>query len=165
MRTISVGLPVLMLTMGLFSSAGQAESTKALLHGKVISIPCVVNGQKSLDFDFGRVGIKRVDGIRYAVTKDIPVKCDKDISAKLLLKVNGTSMNSIQDNVLKTDVDNLGIALFDERKNTKLPLNTEIEIEKSQTFKLKAVPVKEDTNKVLEAKFFTVTATVIAYYE
>lgn len=158
-------LPVLMLTLGLFSGISQAESVKATLHGKVVSVPCVINGQQALDFDFGRVGIKRVDGVRYAVTQDVPVKCDKDLSAQLLLKVRGTALNGTQTHVLKTDVTNLGIALFDERQNKELPLNTDIKISNSETFRIKAIPVKEDPNKVLEAKFFTVTATVIAYYE
>lgn len=158
-------MTALLLALGLFSGAGQAESTKALLHGKVVSIPCYINSKNTLDFDFQRIGIKRVDGIRYAVTQDVPIKCDQSVNAKLYLKVRSTQTSATKSNVLKTDVDNLGIALYDENQNTELPLNTDVLIDDTQTFRIKAIPVKEDTSKPLEAKPFTVTATVIAYYE
>lgn len=149
----------------LLMESAQAGSTKAHLHGKVISVPCYINNKTALDFDFQRMGIKRIDGIRYAVSLDIPIQCDKDINARLFLKIRSQAVSATQTHVMKTDVDNLNIALFDEHQNKELPLNSEIEIDKTQTFRIKAVPVKEDPNKTLEAKPFTVMATMVAYYE
>lgn len=156
----------LLVSLGLIPVTGYAAgAAKAVIHGKVFSVPCKVNGQQALDFDFQRVGIRRIDGARYAVTQKFPVECDKDLNARLLLKVSGVEINGTLNHVLKTDVNNLGIALFDGVKNKELPLNTEVEVDTSRTFTIRAVPVKEDTSKTLDAKPFRVTATVIAYYE
>lgn len=157
----------LLLATGLFSDAGHAASTQAVLHGRVISVPCYINSKTALDFDFQRIGIKRVDGIRYAVTQNVPVTCDKDVAAKVFLKVRSTQTSATRNNVLKTDVENLGIALYGgvQDTNSELPLNTEVEIDTTQMFQIKAIPVKEDAGKPLEAKPFSVTATVVAYYE
>lgn len=155
---------LLFITVG-FSNLAKAGQTKAVLHGKVIAVPCYINSQRALDFDFGRVGIKHIDGISNAVSMDVPVTCDKNINSTLLIKINGTELNASKTNVLKTNVSNLGVALYDERQNKALPLNTEWEIDSTQVLRIKAVLVKEDDNKTLEAKPFTVTATVVAFYE
>lgn len=165
--SVSIWLLVTTLlgSLGFIPVTGYAGTAKAILHGKVVSVPCRVNGKQALDFDFERVGVKRVDGVRYAVTQKFPVECDKDLGARLLLKVSGTEMSSSLGHVLKTNVANLGIALFDGVQNKELPLNTAVEVDTSSSFTIRAVPVKEDASKPLAAKPFNVTATVIAYYE
>lgn len=153
------------MAQALLSGTAHAESLNATLHGRIVSVPCYINNKSALDFDFNKIGIKRVDGIRYAVSQDVPIKCDKDVAAKIFLKVRSADTSSTAKNVLNTNVSNLGIALYDELKNADLQLNTEIEMDKTQVFRIKAVPVMIDINKPLEAKTFTVTATVVAYYE
>lgn len=153
------------VALTLISGSAQSDSLKATLHGRIVSVPCYINNKSALDFDFNKIGIKRVDGIRYAVSQDVPIKCDKDVAAKIFLKVRSANTSSTARNILNTNVNNLGIALYDELNNVDLPLNTEIEMDKTQVFRIKAVPVMIDKNKPLEAKVFTVTATVVAYYE
>lgn len=156
---------VLALLVLEFTGVAQAGRTKAVMHGKVVAVPCYINSKQALDFDFGRVGVKGVDGISHAVTADVPVTCDKTRNSNLLIKISGTELNASQTNALKTNVSNLGVALYDDRQNKELPLNTEWMIDSTQVFRIKAVLVKEDDKKTLEAKPFTVTATVVAFYE
>lgn len=156
---------VLLFIIAGFTGVAEAGLTKAVLHGKVIAVPCYINSKRSLDFDFGRVGIKQVDGISNVVTTDVPVTCDKNMNSNLLIKISGTELNASKTNVLKTNINNLGVALYDDRQNKELPLNTEWTIDNTQVFRIKAVLVKEDDNETLEAKPFTVTATMVAFYE
>lgn len=163
----SVKRPVFILFFIMLGLAGSAHAgrTKAVLHGKILAVPCYINSKQALDFDFGRIGIKRVDGVSNAVTTDVPVTCAKTMNSNLLIKVSGTELNASKTNVLKTNVSNLGVALYDDRQNKELPLNTEWVIDSTQVFRIKAVLVKENDKETLEAKPFTVTATVVAFYE
>lgn len=165
MRSVKSLFCILLFIMAGFSGVAQAGQTKAVMHGRVVAVPCYINGKQALDFDFGRVGIKRVDGVSHSVTTNVPVTCDKNLSSNLLIKISGTALNASKTNVLKTNVSNLGVALYDDRKDKELPLNTEWIINSSQVFRIKAVLVKEDDEKTLEAKPFSVTATVVAFYE
>lgn len=165
MKSVKSLICILFLMSIGFTDNALAGRTKAVLHGKVVAVPCYINGKQALDFDFGRIGVKHVDGVSNAVTVDVPVTCDKTMNSNLMVKISGVKLNASKINVLETTVSNLGVALYDDVQNKELPLGTEWMIDSSQVFRIKAVLVKEDDKKTLEAKPFTVMATVVAFYE
>ncbi|MBB1225653.1 pilus assembly protein, partial [Klebsiella pneumoniae] len=58
----------LLFTLGVISAAPQAadQGTKVSITATVVAPPpCVINDGRTIDIDFGKVGIKRIDGNRY----------------------------------------------------------------------------------------------------
>jgi type 1 fimbria pilin len=154
---------ILTLLASLFLSEPTLADTIADFHGDLVAIPCHVNGNQDLDYNFGRVRIKKVDGVNYAINQSLKITCDKDINAKLQLEIDGATLT--KSHVLKTSANNLGVALFNGDDDSPLPLNTPMYITKSTDFALKAIPVKDKDAQPLVVSSFTGIATVVAYYE
>ncbi|NIG98495.1 MAG: hypothetical protein G5701_05430 [Serratia symbiotica] len=81
--------------------------------------PFKINGEQTIDFIFGSVGVKKVDGSSDAVTKTLIFSCDADRLAPLQIAIQGDQLNG--ENVLKTDSINLGIALYNGVDGQKFP--------------------------------------------
>ncbi len=85
------------------------------IFGEVYIPPCVVNEGAAIDVDFGRIPVKKVNGLDFAVSKTIPVKCDY-YKGTPYVKIIGRKFLAM-DNVLMVDSSeknskNLGISLF-----------------------------------------------------
>ncbi len=90
--TIKTGC-ALLLALELISSAAQAadQGTKVNITATVVAPPpCVINDGRTIDIDFGKVGIKRIDGNRYMQRIDYSIKCEfLDNSRQLKMKIMG----------------------------------------------------------------------------
>lgn len=159
-HTIMVALNLLLL-----SPLCLADGS-AIFHGKLTEVPCKVNGDQKIEFDFGRVGINKIDGASQWVTQKIGITCDQDIpTANLTLQVTGTPVSPGKSNILNTPVANLGIAIVNGDDDSKIELNKPIVITKNQLFPIKAILTKDDNNKPVAAGILNTSTTVIASYE
>lgn len=103
-------------------------------------LPCVVNGNKPIEVDFGDdVMSTRVNGINYRTAVNYSVTCVNPEKSGMRLQIAGIPA-AFDSNLLKTNVDNLGIAFLQDEASVKL--------NRWQNFtypalpKLEAVPVK-----------------------
>ncbi|NIG87616.1 MAG: fimbrial protein [Serratia symbiotica] len=124
--------------------------------------PCKINGEQTIDFAFGSLGVKKVDGSSYAVTKTLIFSCDADTLAPLQIAIQGDQLNG--ENVLKTDSSNLGIALYNGVNGQKISLNQFFYVDRDTRFLLQAIPVKDDSGKPLVGGNFSANATMIFRY-
>ncbi|EKR2566580.1 fimbrial protein, partial [Escherichia coli] len=140
--------------------------------------PCEVNEGREIVVDFKDVSVTDVANDRNRRKVDVPFRCSYS-QGKAYVKVAGTQLGS-NTNVLKTDVDNFGIALYQgEGTATKLvlgdgkhngqdsigyPIQSGLSGKESGTFTFTAIPFKEG-NKELTAGAFTASANMsISYF-
>lgn len=161
---------LLMSSSLLLSSYCMADIT-AEFHGKLIEMPCAINNDATLEFDFGRVGINKIDGdTKRGITEPLKVECQENITdLSLILEVSGTQMSSSpsKSNILKTNVANLGVAIVNGNNDEAIELNKPYTIGKggSVVFPLKAVLTKDDDSLPIAVGVLNTTATVVASYE
>ena len=101
---------------------------------------CVINDGRTIDIDFGKVGIKRIDGNRYMQRIDYSIKCEfLDNSRQLKMKIMGGAA-AFDGSVLTSSVNGLGIKLLANGK--AFAINTPLNIDYANPPTLDAVPVK-----------------------
>lgn len=143
--------------------AHASGGTKVEFSGRVFAPPpCKINGDQTIDIAFGTVGIKRVDGSRYAVTKTLAITCDPNTLAPVQLQVQGVKLTGA--NVLRTSIGNLGVALYNAELGEAIPLNQYFDVDRTTSFQLQAIPVKDDDAKPLAEGNFTANATIVSRY-
>ncbi|WP_414667650.1 fimbrial protein [Escherichia coli] len=139
--------------------------------------PCQVNDGKTIVVDFKDVSVTDVANARNRRKVDVPFRCSYS-QGTAYVKVTGTQLGS-NTNVLKTDVDNFGIALYQGDGTTvKLvlgngkhngkdsigyPIQAGLSGKESGTFTFTAIPFKEG-NKELAAGAFTASANMSISY-
>lgn len=85
-------------------------------------LPCVVNGSKPIDVDFGPdVMTTRIDGNNYRTPIDYTLTCNEPAKNAMRLQIVG-AVAGFDSRLLQTDVDGLGIALL--RDGVRLAPNT-----------------------------------------
>lgn len=139
--------------------------------------PCQVNDGKTIVVEFGDVSVTDVANERNRRKVTVPVKCSY-AQGTAYVKVTGTQLGS-NTNVLKTDVDNFGIALYqgdgttvklvlgDGKHNGQdsigYPIQAGLSGKESGTFTFTAIPFKEG-NKELAAGAFRASANMSISY-
>lgn len=131
--------------------------------GRIFRPACQFNQGQPIDVDFEKVGIKKVDGIRYAKTVAIKMKCIGGEGKQLKLQLQGIPYGN-QPGVLKTDTHNLGISLRDAVSGQPIVLNVFFKATGNTEFSFIAVPMRNDSNQPLTTGYFSATATLVSSY-
>ncbi|BEL87794.1 exotoxin [Serratia marcescens] len=147
-----------LLTMG----AAQAATTVSVKVTVLAPLPCVLNGNRPIEVNFGdEVLTTRIDGENYRTPVDYEFTCTKPEKNGMRLLLAGTGAG-FDGKLLQTSVDGLGIAFLNNR--SRIALNS------WQTFTfpdmptLEAVPVKQ-ANAALPTGEFTASATLRVDYQ
>nr|WP_314567294.1 fimbrial protein [uncultured Pseudomonas sp.] len=124
--------------------------------------PCTIDTGNTIEVDFGDVGVKRVDGVKYRKAVPYTINCGPaSLPWALKLSVNGTP-TTFDGSAVQTSVPALGIRLF--QNNLPFPLNTPMGIVLSSPPRLEVVPVKQPGSTLPPARFAAV-ATLLAEYD
>jgi type 1 fimbria pilin len=124
--------------------------------------PCTINAGNTIEVDFGDVGVKRVDGVKYRRGLGYTINCGPStLPWALKLSVNGTA-TAFDGAAVQTSVPALGIRLF--QNSVPFPLNRPLDITLSSPPVLEVVPVKQPGATLPPARF-TAVATLLAEYE
>ncbi|MDX7272462.1 fimbrial protein [Serratia marcescens] len=162
--TIKTGC-ALLLALELISSAAQAaaQGTKVNITATVVAPPpCVINDGRTIDIDFGKVGIKRIDGNRYMQRIDYSIKCEfLDNSRQLKMKIMGGAA-AFDGSVLTSSVNGLGIKLLANGK--AFAINTPLDIDYANPPTLDAVPVKNSAVTLAEGDFTSGATMLVDYF-
>lgn len=149
------GFSVLLAAALLLNVDGRAYATDIQFHGTILIVECSINGNaKPQTVDFGSaVGIKRIDGKRYAQSVPFSVSCKNYAGGSmpaLTLTLEGTA-TSFNDAAVATDVSGLGIEL--QSNGVAQPLNKPVTIDVGNIPVLTAVPVADPSVNLSAQKF------------
>ena len=136
-------------------SLSRAAESKVHLHGTLYKVSCVVNNIQPIVF--GKVGVKKVDGIRYLMPVDFSYTCDAQTDATLNLRVNG-NISDFNDSAVQTDVDGLAI----EIKNNGQKIKIGDPLPSPDTAQLTAVPVQRPGTALSEGHFSAVATLIVS---
>ncbi len=124
--------------------------------------PCTIDSGRNIEVDFGDVGTKRVDGVKYRRAVGYTINCGTSPLPWLLkLSINGTA-TTFDGSALQTTAPDLGIRLL--QNNVPFLLNTPLDITITAPPTLEVVPVKRP-GAVLAPARFTAVATLLAEYQ
>ena len=124
--------------------------------------PCTIDAGNTIEVDFGDVGVKRVDGVKYRRGVAYTISCGPaTLPWELKLSVNGTP-TPYDASAVQTNVPELGIRVY--QNNVPFPLNTRLDISLPTPPVLEVVPVKQPGATLVPARFAAV-ATLLAEYE
>lgn len=124
--------------------------------------PCTIDAGNKIEVDFGDVGVKRVDGVKYRRGVGYTISCGSHaLPWQLRLSIKGTA-TAFDGSAVQTGVADLGIRIF--QNNVPFLLNTPLDITLSSPPVLEVVPVKRP-GATLTAARFTAVATLLAEYE
>ncbi|EAM8731966.1 fimbrial protein [Salmonella enterica] len=108
------------------STGGQATKTENVTYtfiAEIVVAPCRINGNKSINIDFGELPVSDVVAGRINRKKEISVSCSF-FQGTPFIKVNGAQLAGAADNVLQTNITSFGVALYQgEGTSTPLHLN------------------------------------------
>lgn len=125
--------------------------------------PCKINNDETISISFEKIGINKIDGKNYAVTKTLPITCDASTLAPLQLEIQGESVIG-RANVLQTNKNNLGMALYNAENRQGITLNRFFDVNKTTGFLLQVIPVKINDSEPLLEGSFVATATIVSRY-
>ena len=155
----------LMATLALLTGTGgttTAQATGMTLHGTLIAPPpCTINDGNTIDVDFGKVGIKKIDGVNYRKALNYRISCEKGSTAwvlKLTLTGNATAFDK------EALMSNRGVGIRMYQNNKPFTPNSTIDINLNSPPALAVVPVK-DAAKDPEKGDFMARATLRADYQ
>lgn len=136
--------------------------TPVYITGTVVApLPCVINGNKIIDVNFGDdLLTSGVDGKNYIKTVDYSLECNTGGRNALKLQVQGNSA-SFDGSALQTNLANLGIAL--KANGNALAINGWINFTYPYKPVLQAVPVKRTGSTLANGKFTSAATLMISY--
>lgn len=156
-------LPAIPLFLVFCVSQVQADGGTAMnFKGRIFEPACEFNGGKTIDVDFGKVGNKKVDGVKYSQLTVVNLNCKESVGKKLQLRLQGEAAGGV-GNILTTNIANLGIAIQDANGGP-IVLNRFFDAVDQKTFSFIAVPVKKDTAIPLGTGQFSAVATLVSSY-
>lgn len=144
-----------------FSVIAGSQTHRVNVDVTVIAPPsCVINNDRVIDVNFGDVLTDKVDGVNYKVEVDYTINCSRLSNNALTLEISGGGA-SFNNEVLKTDVDNLGVRvvlgganyIINEKKRFTYPNKPKLEV----------VPVKKAGVNLSGGKFTSVATLSVAY--
>ncbi|STQ90684.1 fimbrial protein [Iodobacter fluviatilis] len=140
-----------------------AGGTSIPIMGQVyVPAPCVFNGGKNIEIDFGYVGVNNVNGIKYKTAIPITVKCTEPVNGTIKVAFMGKGAVD-GSNALLTNIPDLGIQL--SKDNKVIALNSMMVIDYKLPLQIFAVPVKINGGGPLTAGDFSASATFITRLE
>lgn len=157
-RQIVRGLRALLVAMPLSVQAATTVTVKVTV---VAPPPCVINGNRTIEVDFGEVMTTRVDGKNYRTAVNYSLSCSGQSKNAMKLQVQGTGA-AFDSTVLKTNKTGLGIQL--QQGGSKLAVNSWLNFTYPNTPELWAVPVKQ-SGVSLSGGEFTAGATLKVAYQ
>ncbi|MFZ5325453.1 fimbrial protein [Enterobacter roggenkampii] len=147
------------------------------ISGEVYIPSCQINNGKDIEVDFGNIAINDVNNHKNQKVITLPIACNY-ANSMAYVKVLGSQLAG-NVNVLSTNIDNFGIALFQgEGTATKLiigngqstnqgpigyPVTDGVSGHDSSIFVMTAVPFKNGDG-VLQAASFSSTASIAISY-
>lgn len=140
-----------------------AGATTAIVTVKVVVMappPCVINGDRLIEVEFGDVMTTRVDGNNYRIPVDYTLSCTGASSRMMKMKMAGIGA-TFDGSVLMTTTAGLGLQL--QQGDRKLPLNTWQNFVYPLTPRLWVVPVKQSGVALKGGEFYAGATMQIAY--
>lgn len=156
-RSVTLGL-----LMAVSSSLFAADNM--LFRGTLIEPPpCTIDDGGMVDVDFGeRVGVNRVDGVKYLKALDYRITCEPGVTG-LDMTLTLTGLQTGYDAAaVQTDLPDLGIRVLQNGK--PFTLNIPLGIDPKNPPMLEAVPVKTPGATLTEGAFVA-TAMLKAEYQ
>lgn len=124
--------------------------------------PCVINGSKPIDVDFGTtVMTSRVDGVNYIKDITYSLVCDKPALNTMRMQIKGTAA-PFSAAALNTDKADLAITIKSGGK--EFPVNTWLNFTHPTQPVLQAVPIKK-AGAELKGGAFAAQATMMIDYQ
>lgn len=152
---------------GLFSNLAMADMYTLTVKVTVVEKTCDIYGNggrnQPISVDMGDLIIKNIDGQRYETEIPYQLDCiDAANNPALKLKFDGTQMAGQGANVLKTSVDNLGLALKADSRNLNIgawhPFNY------NARPRLSVIPIASGTGGINDEQM-TASATLSVEYQ
>ncbi|MBG2875727.1 fimbrial protein [Proteus alimentorum] len=132
------------------------------ISGNVIAPPpCVINGGKTIEVDFGEVMSTRIDGVNYKKPITYSAECRKmpTNTMKVSISGNGTGFDS---NALTTNITGLGVRIL--YQNKLLRLGQEVNFTYPNFPQFEAIPVRDYSASLTGGDFYA-TATLRVEYQ
>ncbi len=152
-----------LLAVWAISLSGAVGATNVLFKGTLNEPPpCTIDSGSSIDIDFDKVRIQRIDGVNYRKSVPYAIHCAAGtLPWELKLSVKGTA-TTFESSALQSSEADMGIRLL--QNGLAFQLNTPLVINLSAPPVLEAVPVKRP-GASLQPGAFTATATLLAEYQ
>ncbi|MGL4434148.1 MAG: fimbrial protein [Plesiomonas shigelloides] len=174
MKRLFFFIVLMLFSMSLYTYAGQA-TTQIPITATVRPSLCVINGNQPINFNFGLMSTLKVNGINYAQTKTVSVVCDYFVN-KPIISVSGNILSNSMNNVLATNINDFGIALYQGAgvdDSYKLALTNGQSILRGLTgvnsangiFTITAVPFSLSPSNGLNTGDFNASASIAIYYQ
>lgn len=123
--------------------------------------PCIINGNRVIEVDFGDVIVPRIDGNHYMKTVDYSLECKGQHTNAMKLAIQGNP-TMFDNTALKTNVADFGIAM--RENGLPLAINSWINFDYPNKPVLQAVPVKK-AGVDLPGGDFSAGATLMVVYQ
>ncbi|ROS10824.1 minor pilin subunit PapF [Raoultella sp. BIGb0399] len=118
---MSRGLGLIMAVVcALATRSAAAEDIVVNITGEIITPPCVINNGAAIEVNFDNVSVTDVANARNLRTLTVPVTCIY-YKATPYVKVTGTQLSGAGSHVLRTNITNFGIALY-QGNGTGVPM-------------------------------------------
>ncbi|MBU5413215.1 fimbrial protein [Serratia ureilytica] len=140
----------------------QAATTVTVSVTVLATPSCVINGNRTVEVDFGEVLTVRVDGRNYMKNLDYTLECSDLNSNVLKMSVQGNA-TSFDASALQTNVNDFGVAL--RANGEPLSINSWLRFTYPDKPVLQAVPVKRAGEKKLPGGAFSAGATLLLAYQ
>ncbi|EKS6740497.1 fimbrial protein [Enterobacter ludwigii] len=123
--------------------------------------PCIINGDRVIEVDFGDVIVPQIDGKRYLKTIDYSLDCKGQLTNAMKLAIQGNP-TTFDNTALKTNVEDFGIAM--RVNGQSLAINSWMNFVYPNKPVLEAVPVKR-AGVDLPGGEFSAGATLMVQYQ
>ena len=152
-----------------FVNSVRAVDVPVRIYGTIIIPPCEINSGEPVNVDFGNVQEEKINSRTYDKKIIVPVRCPYH-QGDVLLTITAASIIENAD-VVATDIEGLGILLYEEGNNKPLSLNNAATIstglrgkgEEYSNFTFIASLYKYGKNK-LKKGVFRATVMIDIYY-
>ncbi|EDM5312995.1 TPA: fimbrial protein [Salmonella enterica subsp. enterica serovar Typhimurium] len=162
----------------LLTGSVSAVDVTVNITGEIVIPPCTVNNGQTIEVNFGDVPVSDVTNSRYRQKKDVTVTCTY-YQGTPYIKITGTQLTGAGTHVLRTNISNFGIALYQgDGVGTPLilgngtsngneyigyPVNSGLNGAPSGIFTFTATPFKTGSTE-LSAGAFSATASMSITY-
>ncbi len=152
-----------LLAVCAISLSGAVAAANVLFRGTLNEPPpCTIDSGNSIDIDFDKVRIQRVDGVNYRKNVPYAIHCAAGtLPWELKLSIKGTA-TTFEPSALQSSTVDTGIKIL--QHGLPFQLNTPLGINLSAPPLLEAIPVKRP-GASLQPGAFTATATLLAEYQ
>ncbi|MDA5490309.1 fimbrial protein [Yersinia kristensenii] len=138
-----------------------ASSVSIKVKYTIVAPACTINENKAMSVDFEKVLTQKIDGKSYIKQVIYSLKCTGSGSDIYSMKIEGTAA-PFNDNALKTNITDFGIALLVNDKPLKI--NDSIKFSPDKKPVLHVVPIKK-ANAQVKGGDFTASAVMKISYQ